>query len=159
MTELQDTIIAKSRDAGICAEGFKRLHDLDKEGLVDYYLSIPDWCLERNFPPLPILRDNFCDITEKGVYVDHTFHGEVLNDLQTYVFHNCKGTIKVGLNTDKAIAPMLYLANGCRLRIVGVGDVVPKEPTKVPIYTFGKNDVSARKNKYVNFTIYKNKLI
>ena len=159
MDSLKDKLINTAHAKGICAEGYKKLHDLNKDELVDYYLSIPDWCLERDFPDLQTLRDHFSNAGKMGVFVDHTFHGELLNDLQTYIFHNCKGTIKVGLNVDKAIIPMLYLANGCRLRIVGVGDVAPKKPSEVPVYVFGKNDYSAKDNKYVVFNIYKNELI
>lgn len=93
------------------------------------------------------------------MYVDKTFNGELLNDKQIYVFHNCKGTIKVALNVEKAIIPMLYFANRCRLKVVGIGDVKPIHRTEVPVYTFGKNDISARDNAYVKFNRYKNDLI
>lgn len=160
--ELKEKLIRDARAKGICAEGFKRISDDEIDALVDYYLEIPDWCLERNFPSLQMLRDHFCNVEEKGVFVGKKFHGELLNDLQTYVFHNCKGTVKVGLNVEKGIIPMLYVANGCRLRFVGVGDYAPKNPDErsvVPLYTFGKNDISAKSNKYVEFTTYKNDLI
>lgn len=160
MNNLKEVLINTAHVKGICAEGYKHmLESADVEAMVEYYIANPDWCLERNFPDLRTLRNHFADVSNKGVFVDRTFDGELLNDLQTYIFHNCKGTIKVGLNVDKAIIPMLYLANGCRLRIVGVGDVVPKVPSEVPIYVFGKNDYSAKDNKYVEFNIYKHKLI
>ena len=79
-----------------------------------------------------------------------------------YIFHKCKGTINVGLNIEKKIIPMLYIANGCRLRIVGVGDIKPKKASErsvVPIYTFGDNNVSARDNKYVEFRKFDEELI
>lgn len=123
--------------------------------MVDYYVANPDWCLERNFPDMQTLREHFADMRNKGVFVDQTFHGELLNDLQAYVFHNCKGTIKVGLNVEKGIAPMIYIANGCRLFVVGVGPVT-KEPTQIPIHTFGKNDLSARSNRRVKFKVINN---
>lgn len=157
---LKETLISAAHAEGICTEGYKQmLGSADVESMVDYYTANPDWCLERGFPDMKTLRKHFADISHKGVFVDHTFKGELLNDLQAYIFHNCKGTIKVGLNVDKAIIPMLYLANGCRLRIVGVGEIVPEKPTVLPIYTFGKNDVSAKGNKYVEFITYKNELI
>lgn len=151
--------MTQARAKGICADGYKEMRGGEIGELVDFYIENPDWCLERGFPDIEVLREHFSDITEKGVYVDHKFNGELLNDLQTYIFHNCKGTIKVGLNVEKAIIPMLYIANGSRLRIMGVGDVVPKKPSEVPVYSFGKNDISARDNKYVKFYAYKNKLI
>lgn len=160
MNDVGELLINLARAKGICPDGYKKmLESANVDTLVDYYVENPDWCLERSFPDMQMLRDYFADVSNKGVFVDRTFHGEVLNDLQTYIFHNCKGTIKVGLNVDKAIIPMLYIANGCRLRIVGIGDVVTKIPNEVPVYVFGNNDVSAKGNKFVTFTTYKNPLI
>ena len=160
MNNIKDILLNTAHAKGICADGYKQmLSSTDARAMVHYYVQNPDWCLERDFPTLPMLREYFADESAKGVFVDHTFNGELLNDLQAYIFHNCKGTIKVGLNVDKAIIPMLYLANGCRLRIVGVGDIKPQISSEVPIYTFGKNDYSARDNKFVKFNIYNHDLI
>lgn len=161
MDFLKEKLINIADAKGICAEGHKTLLECaDKDALVDYYVQNPDWCLECDFPTLQMLRDHFSDAGKMGVYVDHTFHGEVLNNLQTYIFHNCKGTIKVGLNVEKQLTPMLYLANGCRLRIVGDGDTeFVKCRTQIPIYTFGKNDLSARDNKFVTFKVYNHSMI
>jgi len=160
--ELKEILMKEARERGICDDGFRTIMSGSAEDMVQHYLSIPDWCLERNFPTLPVLKKHFADLGDKGVFVGRTFHGEVLNDLQTYVFHKCTGTIKVGLNIERGIIPMLYLANGCKLHIVGTGDIRPKkakERSVVPIYTFGSNDVSAWDNRYVKFTRYKSELI
>lgn len=149
----------EARAKGICADGYRTMHAEDVDGLIEYYLRNPDWCMERGYPSLSFLREHFSDIEDKGVFIGRTFHGELLNDMQTYIFHNCKGTIKTGLNVEKAIIPMLYLANGCRLRIIGSGEIAPKAPSVVPVYMFGKNDVSARDNKHVKFIRYKSELI
>ena len=157
---LKEKLINTAHAKGICAEGYRQmLGSADVNTMVDYYVANPDWCLERSFPDLQTLTEKFADCEDKGVFVNKTFHGEVLNERQAYIFHNCKGTIKVGLNVDKAIIPMLYLANGCRLRIVGVGDIAPKIPSEVPVYVFGENELSAKDNKYVKFITYKHKLI
>lgn len=151
-----------ARNSGICKDGYIRMASSTEEELVEFYLESPDWCLERDYPTLDYLRANFSDIEDKGVYIDRTFRGELLNDRQVYIFHNCKGTVKVGLNVDKAVIPMLYIANGCRLRFVGVGDVRPQrdsQRTEVPLYVFGRNDVSARDNVYVKFNRYNTDVI
>lgn len=159
MDSLKDKLIAEAHKQGICAEGYKQmLESADVDAMVDFYVANPDWCLERNFPDMKTLREHFADVRDKGVFVGETFHGELLNDLQAYVFHNCKGTIKVGLNVDKGMAPMLYLANGCRLCVVGVGPIA-KEPTQIPVYVFGKNDLSARNNRRVTFKVKEHHLI
>ena len=160
MDSLKDKLINTARAKGICADGYKQmLGSADVNAMVKYYVDNPDWCLERNFPDLQMLTEKFADCEDKGVFVNKIFQGELLNDLQTYVFHNCKGTIKVGLNVDKAIIPMLYLANGCELEIIGVGDVIPFKPSEVPVYVFGKNLLVANENKYVKFKIYQNALV
>lgn len=160
-SKIKDILIAAAQDKKICEPGYERMLTCDIDGLVDYYLEMPDWCIERDFPDFATLKEHFSDCEDKGVFVGRTFHGELLNERQTYIFHGCKGTIRVGLNVEKAIIPMLYLANGCRLRIVGVGDVKPKKYKRsvVPVYVFGKNDVSARDNAYVKFTRYKQKML
>lgn len=160
MNNLKEKLINTAHAKGICAEGYKRmLCSSDIDAMINYYVDNPEWCMERDFPTLPMLRNHFADISNKGVYIDHTFNGEMLNDLQTYIFHNCNGTINVGLNVDKAIIPMLYLANRCDLKIVGVGDIKPIKPSEVPVYVFGYNEVNATNNEYVKFVIYKQELL
>lgn len=149
--------MGQARGKGICIDGYNEMRTDNPDMLIDFYIKNPDWCMERDFPTLDVLKEYFPDIEDKGVFVGKAFHGELLNDLQVYIFHNCTGTIKVGLNVDKAIIPMLYLANGCKLRIVGAGDYRPKrgsERTAVPVYVFGKNDVSAKDNAFVKFHRY-----
>ena len=147
--------MADAKAKGICLDGLSKMRVLpDKGALIDYYVENPDWCLERNYPDFETLQSEFANCGEKGVFVGRKFRGEVLNDLQAYIFHNCSGSVKVGLNVDKAIIPMLYIANNCRLRIIGVGDVAPRYRTEVPVYIFGKNDVSARGNQYVKFNCH-----
>ncbi len=160
---LKETLANVARAKGVCAEGYAKILDAaDKDGLIEHYTANPDWCLERDFPTLGVLKAHFSDIEDKGVYVGKTFHGETLNEKQAYVLHNCRGTIKTGLNVEKGIIPMFYMANGCRLRIVGTGDIEPRreiDRSIVPVYTFGKNDVSARDNRYVVFNRYANDMI
>jgi len=162
MDEVKQELLAIAHDKQICQPGYKRMLASGIEELVDYYVENPDWCMERGVPDIATLRKHFADCESKGVYVGKTFHGELLDDLQTYIFHNCKGTIKVGLNIDKGMIPMLYMANGCRMRIIGTGYIKPKKErdrSVVPIYTFGRNDVSARDNRYVKFKHFKTELI
>lgn len=157
--ELKERLVNVARAKGICAEGYRQmLGSADAGVMVDYYVANPDWCLERDFPDLQTLTGSFSDCEDKGVFVNKRFHGEVLNERQAYIFHNCSGTVKVGLNAEKAIIPMVYLANGCRMRIVGVKDGEGRSDksgrVRVPVYVFGKNDYSARGNRYVEFVIY-----
>lgn len=162
MKDLKERLMEEARAKGICAEGYGTMRTDDIDALVDYYIQNPDWAMERDYPTLAVLREHFSNIEDKGVFVGKTFHGELLNERQAYIFHNCRGTVRVGLNIGKAIIPMLYVANGCRMRIVGAGDAEPRrsdERTIVPIYSFGKNDISAHDNKYVKFQRHKNEML
>lgn len=115
--QLKETLMKDARRGGICAPGYELMRGYDREGLIGYYLANPDWCMERGFPSLELLRREFSDIEDKGVFVGKTFDGEVFDKLQTYIFHDCKGTIRVAMDYDNAVIPMLYFANGCKIRV------------------------------------------
>lgn len=162
MENLKEILMEQARAKGICADGYREMRADEIDRLVDFYIENPDWCLERDFPSMEMLREHFADLEDKGVFVGKTFNGELLNDKVAYVFHGCKGTVKVGLNVEKGIIPMLYVANRSRLRFVGVGDYDPQNPrdrSVVPVYSFGKNDISAHENRYVRFNRFKNDLL
>lgn len=114
---MKETLMEDARRGGICAEGYGLMRGYDREELIGYYVQNPDWSIERGFPSLELLRREFSDIEDKGVYVGRTFDGEVFDKLQAYIFHDCKGTIKVAMDYDNAVIPMLYFANGCRMRV------------------------------------------
>ena len=115
--DLKQELMDSARDNGICAEGYGHMRAYDRDGLIDYYMSNLDWGMERGFPSLKLLRREFSNIEDKGVFVGRTFNGEVFDRLQTYIFHDCRGTIRVAMDYDNAVIPMLYFANGCRIRV------------------------------------------
>lgn len=159
MNNIKESLIGQARNKNICIPGLKRLCSEDVEKLVDYYLEIPDWCMERDFPDMETLTEHFSRCEDRGIYVNRHFEGELLNDLQTYIFHNCTGTIKTALNVEKKIAPMFYFANGCKMQVIGTGDAEPRRQTFIPLYVFGRNRIEAKDNNYVLFRKYKNALI
>lgn len=148
---LKGRLIRNALKDGICEEGYDIMQSRDIDGLVDYYIANPDWCLERDFPDLQTLATDFADIQNKGVYINTTLHGEVLNDLQVYIFHNCKGVIKTRLNLAHRIIPMFYFANNCDITIECMEDIV------VPLYIFGENRVITSGN--AKFKTYQHKLL
>lgn len=115
--QLKETLMEDARRGGICAPGYELMRGYDRDGLIGYYVQNPDWSIERGFPSLELLRREFSDIEDKGVFVGKTFDGEVFDKLQTYIFHDCKGTIRVAMDYDNAVIPMLYFANGCNIRV------------------------------------------
>lgn len=146
---------------GICAQGQETMREAAGiSGLIDYYIANPDWCMERDFPDYTTLMEYAEELAQRGIYVGKEFKGELLNKHQVYIFHRCKGKIKVALNEDEAMIPMFYVGNGCRLRFVGEPATEDErklalQPIDVPIYIFGKNDVAARDNKFAKFRTYK----
>jgi hypothetical protein len=71
--------------------------------------------------------------------------------MMTYVFHNCTGTIRVGLNLEKKIIPMLYFANGCRMEVKGDSPVL----VRVPFYVFGNNEIVADPSGAIEAKFYR----
>lgn len=98
-----------------------------------------DWCLENDSPSVDLLRSYKEDCAYSGIFIDRHFDGELLIDQPVYVFHNCSGTIRVGLNVAKRIIPMLYFANGCNMTVVG------DSPTRVrvPLTVYGDSLIKA----------------
>lgn len=150
MDSLKDKLMREARDGGICLQGYETMRERDINGLIAYYIQNPDWCMERNFPDLHTLETDFADLAPKGIYVGKTFHGEVLNDLQAYIFHNCKGVIKTRINLVECTIPMFYFGNNCDLTIECMEDI------QIPLYVFGKNKIKTSGN--ATFKVYKNKV-
>lgn len=129
---LKEILLGEAQRAGICKDGYKRIVYSEIDRIIEFYLECPDWCMARDFPSLDLLRREFPDVQDKGIYVDQTFTGELFSGKQTYIFHNCKGTIKVAMDYDKEIIPMLYFANGCDITVSCEQENNP--PIRVPIY-------------------------
>ena len=123
-----------------------------KADAVDLYIRTIDWALEEDYPGLSVLRNHFADCEDKGIYIDKTFTGEMLTDQPVYVFHNCKGLIRVGLNVEKRIIPMLYFANDCDMRVESANFKGLR--TRVPLYIFGDNRVVALNTDDIVFNRY-----
>lgn len=151
MDNLKEDLMLEARNGGICVEGYETMRSCNREQLIDYYIQNPDWCLERNFPDLQTLATKFADIEDKGVYINAHFDNPILDNLQVYIFHNCKGRIRVRLNTELKLIPMLYFANNCDM-VIECDDNI-----SVPLYIFGKNDIIV--NNTCAFKFYKHKLL
>ena len=151
----KDSLLRYGKLNSMCAENIEALKECEtKSDAILLYKKTIDWALERNYPTLEILRSEFADCQDDGLFIDHIFNGETLNENQVYVFHNCKGTIKVGLNTDKAIIPMLYFANNCEMRIEGI-NAMRVMPDIIPCYVFGDNSIAAENDINAIFRIHR----
>ena len=110
-----------------------------------------DWCLENDSPSISLLRSYKEDCAYNGVFIDRHFDNELLIDQPVYVFHNCSGTIRVGLNVAKRIIPMLYFANGCDMVVEGSSPSL----ARVPLYVFGDNSVDVTTNGAIEPVFYR----
>jgi len=138
----------------MCEENRKALDSVEsKSDAIKLYKRTIDWALEENYPNLETLRRSFSDCEADGIFVDKHFSGDILIDQQVYVFHNCTGVIRVGLNVQKRIIPMLYFANGCQMTIKPIGS--SSLDVRVPLYLFGENVVNAKGSEDVVFKTYK----
>lgn len=151
----KDNLLRYAKLNSMCAENISALKECEtKSDAIQLYKKTIDWALERNYPSLETLRSEFAEHKDEGLYIDHTFNGEILNEHQVYIFHNCKGVIRTGLNADKAIIPMLYFANGCEMTIEGV-NAVRIMPDIVPCYVFGENAITAENDINAIFRIHR----
>lgn len=99
----------------MCVEYRKKVADAktNKE-LIDYYKTIPNWCLENKYPALEVLKEY--NGIDDGFHVDCDV--DVVADKQTYVFNNCKGIVRTKFNVDDPFFPMLYFGLGCNMELV-----------------------------------------
>lgn len=135
----------------MCEENFEWLKACETKGQAVYlYKKTIDWALEKNFPPINFIRNEFSECENLGLFVDVDFHGELLDEHQCYVFHNCRGYITVDLNVVRKIIPMLYFANNCNMRIFRA-DSPHTLPIKVPIYIYGENSILAEDSDDIIF--------
>lgn len=145
----------QAREHRMCVENRAYLNACEtKEDAIRLYKQTIDWALEEDYPDLDFLRKEFSDQQSQGIYIDHHFEGDILNEHQVYVFHNCKGTIRVGLNLAKKIIPMCYFANNCDMTILGVEE--DKDyPDRVPLYIFGENNINATNSNAIEVRIFR----
>lgn len=143
-----------AREHRMCADNRAYLSACEtKEDAIRLYKQTIDWALEEGYPDLDFLRKEFSDQQSQGIYIDHHFEGDILNEQQVYVFHHCTGTIRVGLNLAKKIIPMCYFANNCDMTILGVEE--DKDyPDRVPLYIFGENKIDAKNSNSIEVRIY-----
>lgn len=158
MEKIRELLLKTGKEHNICKDGFKNVATLNKFQLVEYYKTIPDWCLERNYPNLYTLEKYFSKMNKQGLFVSCNFKGRTIKT-PINIFHNCKGTIQVAMDYDKAIIPMLYFANNCDIRICCNQQENKGMPISIPIYIFGDNNIEAEDNEFAKYTIYKKPLI
>lgn len=138
MTSWKEYLLRQARLESMCTENIDALRVCEtKADAVALYKKTIDWALEKNYPPVNFIRSEFGDCEDLGIFIDKTFYGEILNEHQCYVFHNCRGHVSVDINLEKKIIPMLYFANGCNISVSCASQI------KVPLYIFGENNIEA----------------
>lgn len=140
----------------MCAENRRALDcaDTDAEAIALYIKTI-DWALEEGYPSYQTLCRYFGDCEQYGIFVNRDFHGELLDGRDVYVFHNCRGSIRTGLNIKMRRIPMLYFANGCDMTLLAKEQPLSVAPSMVPLYVFGENHISTENDQeYVTWRVF-----
>lgn len=138
----------------MCEENRSALDSVEsKIDAINLYKRTIDWALEEGYPCIQTLRRDFADCDAAGVFVGKHFDGEILDEQQVYVFHECTGTIRTGLNVDRAIIPMLYFANDCDMTVKGIPGT--GHNVRVPLYIFGDNHITCEQSEDIACVTYK----
>jgi hypothetical protein len=129
----------------------------DKREAVELYKKELNWALSVDYPPFPTIAGEFRGMESEGVFVGHTFSGEVFKRQQCYIFHRCMGEVAVDIDTERSVIPMLYVANGCDLRIRRA-DTSDRLAIIVPIYVFGENHVVPMEADNIRFHVFRKEM-
>lgn len=156
MKGLREILLEQAEACDVCAEGREQILTQYRRELMDYYFKMIDWCLENHFPKIDTISEYFGKCEEYGAFVNKTFRGEVLSEKQAYVFHNCKGWIRVAMDYENNTIPMLYFANNTRLTIKCDQERNKKSPIKVPLYIYDAK-VKAEDNDFAQYRVYNRK--
>lgn len=139
---------------GMCADKRHALERLASDSdAISLYLGSIEWALGENHPTVQEIRDNFSakQLERNGIFIDREFNGETLFSQPQYIFHNCKGIIRVGLDTDTPNIPFYYFANGCEMTVRSAADY--PFPIRVPLLVYGKNPISTENSENIAFNI------
>ena len=145
-------VVTDAEKAGVCGQYLELLErQKDLTNFLSLYRRGARWSLEHNVPRIDMLRQ----CTEErldlhGIYIDRHFDGDIFWDRQVYIFHNCTGTIRTGLNLDRRIAPILYFANGCNMRIESANADCITTPVHIPIYVYNNSHIEAEDSAKIN---------
>lgn len=152
--KLKHILITEAKDKGICSQGLGIMENSGIDQLIEYYKQTIDWSLERGFPSFRTLVFYFADLDSKGIFVNRTFDGEVFSKQQVYVFHNCQGSIKIEMDYDNAVIPILYFDNNCEMTVTCTQKRNKSNPIKVTIYS-AESRVIPVASKYAEFNLHK----
>jgi len=110
MKTISDELFDLAVETDLCKPFQKDWKERDIHGLIEFYKTHPDWCMERKYPSLEFLKDHFDtdSVRDQGVFIDRKVN-EILTD-QVYMFINCTGYCKVKFDPEKAIFPMIYVS-------------------------------------------------
>ena len=148
----KEYLLRQARLNSMCLDNLDALRACQtKAEAVNLYKKTIDWALEKDFPSINFIKNEFGDCEDLGLFVDRDFHGELLDAHQCYVFHNCRGYITVDLNVKKKIIPMLYFANKCNISVTRA-NAPHTPPIRVPLYIYGENIIKAEDNDDIIFT-------
>ena len=148
MKDWKQQVLTEAAGRRACRKGIDRLTECGSiSDVMQLYRREADWALENDVPSLALLRqykDERLDL--HGLYIDREFDGETLWDKQVYILRNCKGTIRTGLNINKRLIPIFYIADGSELTFESANDVVV-HPISIEVWLYGDSKVKCNDEK------------
>lgn len=151
MNKLSDELLKLAMRAGLCAEHTQQWNrDWSEEELLNYYKTNPNWCLERRFPSLDLMRKYFKTplAKNKGVYIDD--YVTMRADGLCYIFNNCT----VGVITGGVSRFYFGLGSIGKIIVEDVADCVIdyyddsqievelRGKARLTVYRYGDKDIS-----------------
>lgn len=149
----KEALLRQGKIKRMCADNLTALRLCEtREQSITLYKKTIDWALENNYPPLSVIREDFHDCEDMGIFVDKKLD-ITISKLQVYVFHNCKGIINVEMDYEGCNIPMLYFANGCDVKVTCKQK--NRHAIRVPLYIFGENKIRIADTPNADFAEYR----
>ena len=120
---ISKTLRSMARSEGMCDRFFSEWEDdTTVGGLVEKFIAGFDFCVERNFPPLSFIRENFdtADLHRHHIYIDE----EVDIDDAGSGFWVFLGKCKCSLSFDGSYAATVYVRHDSNVRISAANGAV-----------------------------------
>lgn len=119
--ELSQRLKADAISKNLCQE---HIDGWDKDGvfdLMEYYKANPDWCLERKYPSIEFLKENFNSVSvrNQGVYIGWGGGGGDLvlatpDGAPVFIFNQCSGRVRI----PEWMVARVYVALGSNLEFI-----------------------------------------
>jgi len=102
MSNLSDNLKQMAINNGLCQDHIKSWRNYSDEELIEYYVTNPCWCIERNFPSNKFIIDNFIqsDLNKHGIFINDKLTDKDIKN-NTLIISDCVG--EIGVNAYRVV--------------------------------------------------------